>query len=665
MVRTFVQKLKNVCQSQRSNLIVALITVFTASTSLGLRSLGGWESLELLGLDYLLIFRPTESPDQRVVIVEVSDSDIQRAKKLGLATKWPWSDRIFADLISKITAAKPIVIGFDKFLDIPSQEGRAELIEAIAQTGTKSDPKRNTKPKTRIPIINATLFTPDNRPGGVELAPDLAKYSSSGFANMVTEAGGMVHRSLLGSHNDVSFGYAIAQEYLAKKYGQVMELDPDTKQLRFKQLVIPRFSANAGGYANEDADGYQVLINYRNSSSAFQHISAVDLLLDQPGVNALLRDRLVLIGITAETVKDRLPTPNSLITNNTTPGIEIHAHIISQLLAAIADGRPLILVWADHWESVWIVAWTVLGGILAAALRRVLFNLVAVGVAIAGLLIISYSAFISICLWLPFFPAIAGLVVANVSVFAYQFSLEQADRQLLMGMFSRHVSKELVDVLWQSREQFLQKGRIEGQEVYVTVLFTDMRNFSTAAEAQQPGETLNWLNSYLGAIAEEVISQHGMVDKYIGDAVMAVFGVPICHLNEAERCQDAQNAVRAALNMAKKLAIMSDRWQEQGLPPVVTGIGINSGMVIAGSLGSCERLEYSVIGDAVNVAARLESFNKEVDGGIHHILISEDTHQRLEQKFEVEFVGDFELKGRKASTPVYRVLGEKLAILES
>jgi class 3 adenylate cyclase len=163
----------------------------------------------------------------------------------------------------------------------------------------------------------------------------------------------------------------------------------------------------------------------------------------------------------------------------------------------------------------------------------------------------------------------------------------------------------------------------------------------------------------LGTIANEVLAYGGMVDKYIGDAVMAVFGVPIPHSNEVERTRDAQSAVAASLAIARKLAEMNDIWVAQGLPPVSTGIGINSGLVIAGSLGSSERLEYSVLGDAVNVASRLESFNKEVDGGPHHILISEETYRRLDNNFQTEFVGKFALKGKTQETGIYRVLDIK------
>jgi adenylate cyclase len=338
-------------------------------------------------------------------------------------------------------------------------------------------------------------------------------------------------------------------------------------------------------------------------------------------------------------------------------GVEIHAHNISQLLAAALDDRPFINVWGREWETLWILVWSLAGGILAICSPNVIRNL---GILIALILILSaiaYFAFISgFVLWIPFFPAIAGLVLANTLVVSYLFSTEQAERQLLMGIFSRHVSKELVEIIWDKRDLFIHEGRISGQEVFVTVLFTDMRNFSTGAEAQKPGETLNWLNEYLGAIASVVLEHGGMVDKYIGDAVMAVFGVPIPSTDEAGRLRDAQNAVSAAIDIAKKLTELNRSWMQRGLPPTVTGIGINTGIVIAGSLGSKERLEYSVIGDVVNVAARLESLNKEVDGGEHHILISEQTLECLQNKFLTEFAGNFALKGRTSETAIYRVL---------
>ncbi|NJK61122.1 MAG: CHASE2 domain-containing protein [Oscillatoriales cyanobacterium SM2_1_8] len=318
-------------------------------------------------------------------------------------------------------------------------------------------------------------------------------------------------------------------------------------------------------------------------------------------------------GAMAPSVKDNFPTPYET-EGQTMYGVEVHANIVSQLVAAAIDRRPLVQVWPEFWEGVWLGAWALVGGITALTTSKVQQKLLGLFlmVTLAGgsAVVLFWAGW-----WVPTSAAILGAVLTHGFVVACELSQEQADRSVLMRLFAQHVSRELAENIWQNRESFLSEGRIVGREMFVTVLFTDMRNFSTAAEMQQPHETLDWLNTYLGAIAEEVIAQGGMVDKYIGDAVMAVFGVPIPSTTEAEWRRDARRAVTAAIEMAHKLDRLSRTWIAQGLPETVTGIGINSGRVIAGSLGSAERLEYSSIGDAVNVAARLESLNKEVDGG--------------------------------------------------
>jgi hypothetical protein len=197
-------------------------------------------------------------------------------------------------------------------------------------------------------------------------------------------------------------------------------------------------------------------------------------------------------------------------------GVEIHANIVSQLISATLDDRRFIKVWSNDLENLWILIWAIAGGSIAAFIPNVFKNIGLLAALSIGLTGASYFAFAQ-ALWIPLFPSLLGLISANVLVMAYQLAIQQSERKILMGLFSRHVSKELADIIWSNRELFLREGRISGQEVYVTVLFTDMRNFSTAAEAQAPGETLNWLNNYLGTIANEVLAHGGMVDKYIGD----------------------------------------------------------------------------------------------------------------------------------------------------
>jgi adenylate cyclase len=585
--------------------------------------------------------RPQESIDDRFVIVEISEDDIQRQGK------WPWSDQLFADLINRISDAKATVITVDKYLDIPSADGRKNLVEAVKKAGN---------------VVNVSFLEQKDRTG-IEVAKDLESISVRGFANVATDEGLVVRRAFIAADYG-SLGLETVNTYLEKISKQVksktyIDFNVENKTFIIKNKngskIIPRVRKNYGAYQNIDDSGYQVLLNYRGKERSFKHISAVDLLQGKIDPN-ILKDRIVLIGVTAVSIKDSFTTPFSTAeSTGIMYGVEVHANIMSQLLSAALDDRPFIQVWDRVWESLWIVVWTFAGGVLAISSPKVLRNLGILVVLGGTLSIMVFGAFVS-AWWIPFFPAIAGLVLANTLVVSYGFSTEQAERQLLMGIFSRHVSKELVEIIWDKRDIFIHEGRISGQEVFVTVLFTDMRNFSTGAEAQKPGETLNWLNEYLGAIAEVVLEHGGMVDKYIGDAVMAVFGVPIPSTDEAERLRDAQNAVSAAIAIARKLTDLNKTWMQRGLPPTVTGIGINTGVVIAGSLGSKERLEYSVIGDVVNVAARLESLNKEVDGGEHHILISEQTLECLQDKFVTEFAGSYALKGRSAETGIYRVM---------
>jgi CHASE2 domain-containing sensor protein len=610
--------------------IVGLIALAVSASINGLRSVGSLEPLELKGLDYLIGLRPAEPPDERVVIVEISEQDIQRQ------ARWPWPDAIFANLISKISAAQPSVIGIDKYLDIPVGEGRDRLVQSMKKAGN---------------VVNITLLNNSGR--GVDLPADLAAVSDAGFANVLTDAGSVVRRALLALDYD-SFALLLARTHLERTSRQTIDFNQNTKEFSINGRVIPRLKPRYGGYNNIDANGYQVLINYRGREKRFTHLSSTDLLLGKVDPSRL-RDRVVLIGTTAVSLKDSYPTPYST-GEEVMYGVEIHANIASQIVSAALDGRPFLQVWSEQWEYFWITGWTILGGILALLARGVSQKPIALVVLAALLAGSVYWAFL-LAWWIPFFPALFGAIAANILVIFYQLSKEEADRSLLMGLFSRHVSKELVDLIWERRSEFLDAGRILGQEVYVTVLFTDMRNFSSFAEVKNPSELLIWLNEYLGAIASEVLKNGGMVDKYIGDAVMAVFGVPIAHNTENERSRDAQNAVETAILVAEKLIEMSKIWQERGFPETVTGIGINSGIAIAGSLGSSDRLEYSVLGDTVNIAARLESLNKEIDGGAYHILISQDTHERLEGRFKTELVGKYALKGRATETPVYRVLG--------
>jgi adenylate cyclase len=189
-----------------------------------------------------------------------------------------------------------------------------------------------------------------------------------------------------------------------------------------------------------------------------------------------------------------------------------------------------------------------------------------------------------------------------------------------------------------------------------TVFFTDLRNFSTVAEKLEPPEVMEWINEYMDALANHVERLGGFINKYMGDAIMAVFGFPVISTDEAGRRRDAVNAVQCALNMGKELCRLNENWQHLG--HVQMRVGIYSGPALAGCIGSTERLEFTVMGDTVNTAARLEGFDKDyASEDVCRILIGHPTFELLDGQFRTELVQSIELKGKQARTTIYRVLG--------
>ena len=196
----------------------------------------------------------------------------------------------------------------------------------------------------------------------------------------------------------------------------------------------------------------------------------------------------------------------------------------------------------------------------------------------------------------------------------------------------------------------------------VTVLFTDLEGYTGASEKMTPQVLMDWTNTYLDIMAQSVMKHGGVVDDYFGDAIKANFGVPIARTTEAEIKQDAVNAVNCALAMEKEMERLRRHWQERQLPTARLRIGIFTGPVVAGSLGTAERLKYTTLGDTVNTAARLESWDKdawEPDFGDRpcRILIGESTWQYLDQQFHSERVGQLTLKGKNEKVTVYRLTG--------
>jgi adenylate cyclase len=261
---------------------------------------------------------------------------------------------------------------------------------------------------------------------------------------------------------------------------------------------------------------------------------------------------------------------------------------------------------------------------------------------------------------------VLGWLISAGGIITYLSHRETVQRALLMQLFSRQVSKEVAQTIWQQREQFLDGGRPRSQRLVVTALFTDLTGFTTVSEKHPPEVLMEWLNEYMDAMARQVSRHGGVIRQYAGDSVVALFGVPIPRLNEAETDRDAVSAVECALSMGEALQELNNRWRAEQRPTTGMRVGILTGPVVSGTIGSSDRSEYVVVGDTMNTAARLESFDKDLftpdpDGNPCRILIGEPTRARLGRAFETEWVGDVSLKGKAQLVGVYRVIGRAQA----
>lgn len=327
-------------------------------------------------------------------------------------------------------------------------------------------------------------------------------------------------------------------------------------------------------------------------------------------------------------------------------GLEIHAQATSQILSAVLDGQKLFWYWDESTEILWIFSWSIVGGSIAWYTRRPLTLLLINVLALGVLIVISYGIFIKMG-WIPVAAPTLGIVMTSGVVIVYKIQESWQQQNMVMKLLGQQTSPEIAQALWQERSYLINSGILPPKTVTATILFTDLKNFSSISEKKTSEALMNWLNEYLSAMTDIVINHHGIVNKFTGDGVIAVFGIPVPRTSVKEIAIDAQNAVNCALAMGKHLSQLNQKWQQQNSPELKMRVGIYTGTVTVGSLGGKNRLEYGVIGDGVNIASRLESFDKDRHPGICRVLIAQETLEYLDKRFSVEPWGNLNLKGKK------------------
>ncbi len=612
---------------------MSLATIAVALPLLGLRYLGGLEPLELAAFDQFVRLRPSSTePDPRLLVVAITEDDIDKQQQ------WPISDRVLAEALRKLQAEKPAVIGLDLYRNFPVEPGHTQLIAQLKQPNLIG-----------IQSIDTRV--------GVSPPPDVPP-ERVGFNDLAIDLDNVVRRNILFAENEkgvlYSFSLRLALAYLEPQGLSLQESETYPGVPQLGKAVFRQLTENSGGYQQADAGGYQILLNYRPSETVARQVS-LSQVLNGDVDPSWVKDKIVIVGSTASSLKDMFITPYSptITENPKMAGVLVHTQMVSQLLDAATGKRPLFWFWSEWVEVLWIVGWIFIGSLVGRVTYHPMTVIIGIGTSLSVLFGGCFYV-VSTTGWIPFAAPSLGFILSVSSLVIYRSYQAHEKQKIVMKLLGQNTSPQIAQTLWQEREHLIKSGKLPGISLIATMLFADIKDFSTISEQMTPEALLEWLNELLEIITEEVIRHHGIVNKFTGDGVMAVFGVPTTRLRTVK--EDAKAAVDCAIAISQRLEQINKTRQKQDLPIIQMRIGIFTGSIVAGSLGSKDRLEYGVIGDSVNIASRLESYNKECQPTNCRILIGDTTWKHIQGQFEMEDLGELALKGKQHKVNVYRIL---------
>ncbi len=549
-------------------------------------------------------------PDDRVVIVDIDE------RSLAEQGRWPWPRTKMGELAKRIAGdGRAAVLGFDVVFAEPAREAGDDAAFAAAIAGRpvllgyyfgndSGGLRTGALPEPVLPLHALRPARPVTTWDGFGASLPLLQRvaAGAGFLNPLVDPDGVVRAlPLVAAHGEQLYG-SLAIGLLRSYLGDAaLVVSGDAVSLR-----------GARGTATLPvSEGMAGLVPFRGTKSAFRYVSASDVLTGRTDP-AVFQGRIVLVGTSAPGLTDLRASP----VKATFPGVEIHAQLISGALNGRVGQRP-----ADAGVLA-AVAMAVAGLVLAgsAPLLGPLGVLLIGGIGFGSLVAWSTIAFSNHALVLPLAAGLVMVVALTLFNLAAGYIGEGRSRRAVVALFGEYVSPELVEQL--ALDPLAH--RIDASETReLTVLFADIRGFTAMAEKMEPQDLREYLNEFLTAMTEVIHAHRGTVDKYIGDAVMAFWGAPL------EDPAHADHAVEAALAMQLEAQQLSRRFEARGLPPLVVGIGVNTGMVRVGEMGSKLRRAYTVIGDAVNLAARLQGLTKRYAA---QVIVGEATVRRCVQE---------------------------------
>lgn len=663
---------------------------------------GFLDLMELKALDVKFTARGERPARGQVAIAAVDE------RSLDIFGRWPWNRIIIARLIAALHEAGASVVAFDVNFTDPDNTNFRNVVHAVAQAIREREPVQDGCERTRDEIAAFLAEQGDQADPDLILAETIREAGNVVLGYwMYRSMEEIAHRPKERLERDLEcvlpsklnivkpWDPSRADDYrffLAKalavqaplpifcdstnSYGSfsfsqdvdgavrwadlVQELDSGVEGVRLffpslslmaaakhlnaemvlhtYPLGIDQISLGLGANVPRIRTNYmgRLLINYRGPGGTFPTYSVADILAGEIP-DEKLAGKVILVGATATGIFDLRVTPFQ----ENFPGVEIHANIIDNILNNDYIQRP---DWAHYFELGTILFLGLLFGTLLGRLRAV-WGAGLILVTVVVYYLIDMHLFFANGYWVKIvMPLILAFVLFFIC-YTYRFFTEEIDKLRTRAAFKQYLNASVVDLVMQDYE----KLSLGGEKREITVLFSDIRDFTRVSETLSPDALGNVLTEYLNPMTQLVFDEQGVLDKYMGDAIMAFWGAP------SEQPDHASHACRTALAMTRRLGELNLLWCARGIPTLHIGIGINTGPMWVGNMGSQVRFDYTVIGDAVNLGSRLESVNKQYGT---RILISEYTYAKVNRRFICRELDSIRVKGKQQPVTIYELLTE-------
>ncbi len=658
----------------RKALAGVVIGIGAAVIVLALAQAGLFDTAELKLYDWRM--RLAADPavvNHDIVLVEINDLSIRDLEPV--AGRWPWPRVLQSNLIDFIARGKPRVIAYDVILteqtkgtfpfldhDWTGLESDTALVKSVRNAGNVILLANSVDPGTgdRQEPNSARWPGPEYKLGPtIEQRPLIVPP----YATLSDAAAGLGHNFLAfdpdgparrmapfvrsGDRYLPSLGIAAALQAGGFKPEEVA-LVGDAIRVRDRAIPLVATTVRDSFEGAATHDQLTTLINFRapttlpNGERPYKTYEARHLLISEdqlasdvkPLVDpAVFKDKIVFVGLNAAGLLDVFGTPFG--SDATMPGIQLHASMADSLLA-----NRFIHMAAPRTRIASVVVGALAVGFVSAFLPF------AAAAAVTALMLGAWTWFSVHAfkggLWLNLIQPLATGSIALFMGTAYQYFVEDREKRKMKRLFGRYVSRDVYAQLVAHPEL----AELGGKRREMTVLFSDIRGFTTVTEKGNPEELVAQLNEYFSRMVETVFRHQGTVDKFVGDMVMALFGAPLDDVDHAE------HAVQAAIDMVRELGELNKSWAARGMAQLDIGVGVNSGEMIAGNIGSSAIMSYTVIGDNVNLGSRLESLNKEYQT---RIIISDATRSRLTNLYDLRPLGNVTVKGKSKAVAIYEL----------